>query len=67
MRVAIIGRSEMLYNVMTAFHKAGHEICLIVTAKEAQEYKIKALDYEKYANENNIKYIYSPNVNFDKI
>ena len=67
MVIGIIGRSAMLYNVMTRLQNDGHEIGLIVTAKEAPEYSITAADFEAFAKEHNIPFIYSPNVDFETI
>ena len=35
MRVAILGRTQMLYDTMEALKKAGHEIVIIGTCKAA--------------------------------
>ena len=45
MRVAIIGRTEILYDTALQLHEAGHEIVCILTAKEAPEYKRGAEDF----------------------
>lgn len=49
MRVAIIGRTEILYETVQLLRNQGHEICLIVTAKEAPEYTRTADDFRKLA------------------
>jgi hypothetical protein len=40
MRVAIIGRSELMYNTALLIAKLGYEIPLVITAKESPEYII---------------------------
>ena len=39
MRVAIIGRTEILYDTCIKIHEAGLKIACILTSKEAPEYK----------------------------
>jgi methionyl-tRNA formyltransferase len=51
MRVALIGRSEILYSAAVRLKQAGHTICLIFTAKEAPEYKSTSADFENLAEE----------------
>ena len=60
MRVAIIGRTEMLYETALAVLKAGYEIPLIITSKETPEYKVTAEDFEKLARNIGARFIYSP-------
>jgi len=38
MKIAIIGRTEILYDVAERLHAEGHELVCILTAKEAPEY-----------------------------
>ena len=47
MRIGIIGRSEILYDTVLELNNAGHEICFIITSKEAPEYK-KSEDFINY-------------------
>ena len=49
MRVAIIGRTEVLYETAKLLHDAGHTITCILTAKEAPEYRKTAVDFEQLA------------------
>lgn len=51
MRVAIVGRTEILYDTAVALKQAGHEVVCILTAKEAPEYTRNADDFEKLAAE----------------
>lgn len=53
MKVAIIGRTEVLYDTTLTLVEAGHEIVCILTAKEAPEYKRDAKDFENLARELN--------------
>ena len=55
MRIAIIGRSRMLFDTMLML-ESKHEICLVITSKEAPEYDIKSSDYKKFAVERNIPF-----------
>ena len=50
MRVAIIGRSEILYETAERLDRAGHEIALIVSAREAPEYEVSAEDFRTLAD-----------------
>ncbi|WP_417820430.1 methionyl-tRNA formyltransferase [Terasakiella sp.] len=56
MKIAIIGRTETLYKTISILLKAGHEICALITAKEAPEYKKTARDFEEIAQDLNIPY-----------
>ena len=49
MRVAVIGRTEILYNTALALKQAGHEISCILTAREAPEYTRTAEDFRQLA------------------
>ena len=56
MKIAIIGRSEILYDTARALLKGGHEITCIVTAKEAPEYKRTSVDFKSLADELNVPF-----------
>ena len=49
MKIAIIGRTEMLYDTAVAIKEYGFDIACILTAKEASEYKRTAADFEALA------------------
>jgi UDP-4-amino-4-deoxy-L-arabinose formyltransferase/UDP-glucuronic acid dehydrogenase (UDP-4-keto-hexauronic acid decarboxylating) len=49
MRIAIIGRTEILYDTALRLHEAGHQISCIVTAKEAPEYTRTSEDFGRLA------------------
>lgn len=59
MKVAIIGRTEILYNTATLLLDNGYEIPLIITHKEAPEYTKTAKDFEELAKSISAKYIYT--------
>lgn len=56
MRIAIIGRTEILFETAIQLKKAGHEICCIITSKEAPEYTKTAKDFKEIAKEWNIPF-----------
>lgn len=49
MRIAIIGRTEILYDTAQFLRTSGHEIVCILTAKEAPEYTRTAKDFRTLA------------------
>jgi methionyl-tRNA formyltransferase len=49
MRVAIIGRTKILYDTAVQLRHAGHEIACILTAKEAPEYERGVEDFRALA------------------
>lgn len=49
MRVAIIGRTEILYDTVHRLREVGHDITCLVTAKEAPEYTKTAADFQRLA------------------
>ena len=49
-RIAIIGRTEILYDTSLALLDAGHSIACVVTAKEAPEYTRTAADFHALAD-----------------
>lgn len=67
MNIAIIGRSEILYDAAIKLLKAGHKIQLIITSKAAPEYEKNANDFELLAEEINAKFLYESSVTVDKI
>ena len=66
MKVAIIGRSESLYNTAKLLMQHGYKISLIITAKEAPEYKVTHKDFEELASKTGATYLYTPKVNFSE-
>jgi methionyl-tRNA formyltransferase len=63
MRIAIIGRTEILLKCAEHILSRGHTIPLIITSKEAIEYKVTSKDFELLANSIGAKYIYTPKIN----
>jgi methionyl-tRNA formyltransferase len=51
MRIAIIGRTSVLYDTALALRAAGHDIACIITAPAAPEYSRTADDFERLAGE----------------
>ncbi len=66
-RIAIIGRSELLYNTASRLIEKGYEIPLIITAKEAPEYKYTSADFEKLANRVGAEFIHTAKINDETI
>ena len=62
MRVAIIGRSEILFESISMIRRNGHEISAILTAREAPEYKKKQKDYRDLAESLKIPYAEGPEI-----
>ena len=51
MKIAIIGRSEILYETALNLHKIGHRVVCIITAKAAPEYTRTAADFKRLADQ----------------
>ena len=62
MKIAIIGRSEVLYESAKALIKASHEVVLIITAKEAPEYTKSLADFRELANSLKAEFVHAPNM-----
>lgn len=56
MNIAIIGRTELLYDTALHLHEAGHRIVCLLTAKEAPEYMRTAADFQALAEQWNIPF-----------
>jgi methionyl-tRNA formyltransferase len=54
MKIAIIGRSEILYDTAIKLDRAGFDLACIITAKEAPEYTRKVSDFKNLAKKLNI-------------
>ncbi len=67
MNVAIIGRSELMYDTLLLCAQMGHRISIIITAKEAAEYSRGARDFEKIAKELQAQFIASPTLDSDHV
>lgn len=62
MRIAIIGRTESLYEAAERLHAKGHQIGLIVTAREAPEHVKTAKDFESLASKHRVPFIHTPRI-----
>lgn len=56
MKIAIIGRTEILYDTAMLLRNSGHEVTCILTAKEAPEYTRTAADFRRLADEWNVPF-----------
>jgi methionyl-tRNA formyltransferase len=63
MRIAVIGRTEMLLDAAEKVLAAGHEIPLVVTAREAPEYSRTSSDFAGLAEKAGAKFYNSPKIN----
>ena len=63
MKVAIIGRTEVLYETIELLIDCGYTIPLIITSKESLEYTKIAKDFEFLAKKIESKYIYTNTLN----
>jgi len=62
MKIAIIGRTEFLYDTALRLHALGHRITCVLTAKEAPEYKRTAADFEALAEQWGIPFAQGPRI-----
>jgi len=62
MRIAIIGRTEILYNAAVLLKQAGYIISCILTSKEALEYTRIAADFKALAEQWNIPFAQGPRI-----
>lgn len=56
MKIAIIGRTQFLYNTVSRLMRSGHSIPLIITAKAAPEYTRNEKDFKKLASDIKAKF-----------
>ncbi len=62
MRVAIIGRTEILLEAAMLLRSQGHEIAMIVTSKEAPEYTKSSEDFRTLAIEWGVPFVHTPHI-----
>lgn len=62
MRVAIIGRTEILYDTAMHLRAAGHDIVCILTAKEAPEYTRSSEDFRALAEQWEVPFVSSARI-----
>jgi len=60
MRIAIIGRTEMLYDAALVLESQGFELSCVVTARSEVEYKRNESDFERLAAERGIPFFKEP-------
>jgi len=57
MNIAIIGRTEILYQTTLALLAAGHSVVAVMTAREAPEYTRSASDFESLASSLGVPFV----------
>ncbi len=57
MKVAVIGRTQMLLNTARLFAQNGHAIVFVATSKPAPEYSAGPEDFARFAKENGAAYV----------
>ncbi len=62
MKIAIIGRNEILYETACRLYAVGHEIVCVLTAKEAPEYIRNAEDFRRLAEQWSVPYACSAKI-----
>jgi len=62
MRIAIIGRTETLYGTALRLQEQGHEVVLIITAKEVPEYTKTSADFRALAETWGIPFFHAPRI-----
>jgi methionyl-tRNA formyltransferase len=63
MKVAIIGRTEIMYETALLLLEQGHEIAIIITSKEAPEYTKTSEDFKQLALKINSPYYNTSKIN----
>jgi UDP-4-amino-4-deoxy-L-arabinose formyltransferase/UDP-glucuronic acid dehydrogenase (UDP-4-keto-hexauronic acid decarboxylating) len=59
MRLAIIGRAEWLYDSAERLLSDGHEIGLVITAREAPEYRRTSEDFQRLAAQHGARFFHT--------
>lgn len=67
MKVAIIGRTQILYETTIRLRQAGHAIVCVVTSKAAPEYSRNEKDFERLATECGAEYFLTNTLNKPEI
>ncbi len=67
MRIALLGRTKLLYDCIDKFIENGHEIVLIGTCSAAPEYSIKEKDFERAASRIGAFYFNNVRINSNEI
>ena len=67
MKIAVIGRSELLYETARFLIQEGFEIPLVITSNAAPEYKRDDQDFEKLAHQTGAHYIKTSKINSSEV
>lgn len=67
MKVAIIGRTQILYETTLKLLESGHQVCGIITAKATPEYSRNEKDFKNLAEKLNVPYFQTNNLNKPEI
>jgi len=68
MRVAAIGRTEMLYDSILEIQKKGHKIVLIITCEHTQsQYKKNSDDFKLLSNELGADFLFTKHINSPQV
>jgi methionyl-tRNA formyltransferase len=67
MRLAIIGRTEWLYDAADLLRRGGHEIGLVITAREAPEYRRTADDFRRLAEDCGARFLQTPKLDTPEV
>ena len=67
MKIAVIGRTKMLFDCIDLFIKEGFSIPLVITSKAADEYTITEQDYKNKALEIGARFILTQSINKEDV
>lgn len=67
MKVAVLGRTRMLYDAIDKLREYGHQVVLIGTCKAAPEYDIKEKDFCRKAEELQVPFFNDIHINSEEI
>lgn len=67
MRVAVLGRTEILWNSIKLLETSKHDIVLIGTCKAAPEYAVNEKDFEQEAERLDVPFFNSAKINSEEI
>lgn len=67
MRIAILGRTGLLFKTMKLLTERGHDVVLVGTCKAAPEYEVTEADFEQYAKSHEIPFFCNANLRDDSV
>lgn len=67
MKVAAIGRTEILYDSILSVCEKGHKVPLIITCDEASHYSRDASDFERLADQYGTEFIKTEHIGTDEV